>query len=84
VKGSTPTPAGIISAHFNISTGLSKFTIPPSTFAKQVWIPLGGSTARSVYLNKKLIWQAGKPQRGNDFNLSWQLLLFYRCKAGQL
>jgi hypothetical protein len=82
VKGSTPTPAGMISADFNINTGLSKFTIPLSTLAKQVWIPLGGSTAKSVYLNKKLIWQAGKPTKGNDFKVSGNYGCFHNVKPG--
>ncbi|HZH97210.1 MAG TPA: alpha-L-rhamnosidase C-terminal domain-containing protein, partial [Flavisolibacter sp.] len=82
VKGSTPTPAGTISAHFNISTGLSKFTIPASTLAKQVWIPLGGSTAKSVYLNNKLIWLAGKTVRGNDFEVRGNYGCFNSVKPG--
>jgi hypothetical protein len=67
VKGYTPVPSGLIAADFNISTGLSKFTIPASTSAKQVCIPLSGGITKSVYLNKKLVWQAGKAIRGNDF-----------------
>lgn len=84
VKGSTPTPAGLISADFNIRTGLSTFTIPSSTTAKQVCIPLGRSAAKSVYLNKNLIWQAGKPTKGNDFKVTEKLLMLQKCKAGQL
>jgi hypothetical protein len=82
VKGSTPTPAGMISADFNINTGLSKFTIPASTVAKQVWIPFGGSTAKSVYLNKKLIWHAGKPTKGHDFKVSGNYGCFHNVKPG--
>jgi hypothetical protein len=82
VKGGTPTPAGIISADFNTSTGLSKFTVPPATLAKQVCIPLGGNTAKSVYLNKKLIWQAGKPNRGTDFKLSENYFCLSDVKPG--
>jgi hypothetical protein len=69
VKGSTPTTAGIISAEFNISTGISKFSVPSSTFAKQVWIPLGRSVVQSVYLNKKLVWEANKPMRGSNVKI---------------
>jgi hypothetical protein len=69
VKGSTPTPGGSISADVNSSTGLSTFSIPASTYAKQVCIPLGGSTVKLVYLNKKLVWQRGKPAKGNGFQI---------------
>jgi alpha-L-rhamnosidase len=49
VKGSTPTPAGIISADFNISTGLSKFTIPPSTLQnKFVFLWVAAPLNRSI------------------------------------
>jgi hypothetical protein len=82
VKGSTPTPAGMIAADFNTKTGLSTFTIPPSTIAKQVCIPLGGSTAKSVYLNNKLIWQAGKPTKGTDFKVIGNYGCLYNVKPG--
>jgi hypothetical protein len=82
VKGSTPTPAGLISAHFNISTGRSKFTIPASTTAKQVCIPLGGITTKSVYLNKKLVWQTGKPINGSDYQIKGDYFCFKNVKPG--
>ena len=69
VKGSTPTASGIISADFNISTGVSKITIPASTSAKQVCIPLGGGTVKLFYLNKKVVWQAGKSTKANQFQI---------------
>ncbi|WP_214225074.1 alpha-L-rhamnosidase C-terminal domain-containing protein [Pedobacter sp. B4-66] len=56
VSGSTPTLQGIISANFNLKTGLTKLTIPKGTKAKRLAIPLGGSTVKSLYLNGKLIW----------------------------
>jgi hypothetical protein len=82
VKGSTPTPAGIISADFNINTGRSTFTIPPSTLAKEVCIPLGRSTPKLIYLNKKLVWQAGKPKKGNDSTVSGNYFCFNNVKPG--
>ncbi|HZF63805.1 MAG TPA: alpha-L-rhamnosidase C-terminal domain-containing protein [Chitinophagaceae bacterium] len=82
VKGSTPTSAGTISAEFNTSTGLSTFIIPPNTFAKQVCIPLGGSIAKSVFLNNKLIWQAGKSINGNDFKVSGNSFCLNNLKPG--
>jgi hypothetical protein len=82
VKGSTPTPAGLISAHFNISTGFSKFTIPASTTAKQVCIPFGGSRVKSVYLNKKRVWQTGKPISGSDYQIKGDHFCFKNVKPG--
>jgi hypothetical protein len=81
VKGSTPTPAGPISAEFNTGTGLSRFTIPTSTYAKQICIPLGGSTAKAVYVNKK--WY-GKPQvhKGSQFAIQGDYFCLTNVKAG--
>jgi hypothetical protein len=82
VKGSTPTPGGMISADFNISTGLSKFTVPASTFAQQVCVPLGGSTVKLVYLNKKLVWWRGKPRKGNNFQIKSDYFCVNSLKPG--
>lgn len=56
VSGSTPTLQGLISGDFNLKSGLAKLTIPKGTRAQRVAIPLGGNTAKSLYLNGKLIW----------------------------
>lgn len=56
VSGSTPTFQGLISGDFNLKSGLAKLTIPKGTRAQRVAIPLGGNTAKSLYLNGKLIW----------------------------
>jgi hypothetical protein len=82
VKGSTPTPGGMISADFNSSTGLFTFTIPASTYAKQVCIPLGGSTVKMVYLNKKLVWQQGKRRKGNNFQINHEYFCLNGLKPG--
>jgi len=58
VSGSTPTLQGVISADFNVKTGLTSIRIPKDTKAQRVVIPLGGNTVKSLYLNGKLIWDA--------------------------
>jgi hypothetical protein len=83
VKGNTPTPAGLISADFNISTGISRFIIPSNTYAKQVWIPLGSNTIKSVELNKKRLWQTGKPIKGDEFEIKAGYFCMKNLKPGK-
>ena len=56
VSGTTPTLQGPISASFDLRSGLTSLVIPAGTLARQVAIPLGGNSARSLSLNGRLIW----------------------------
>lgn len=64
VSGSTPTLQGLISANFNLKTGLNTLTIPKGTIAKRVAIPLGKNKIKSLSLNGKPIWNA-KDSKGS-------------------
>jgi hypothetical protein len=55
VNGSTPTLNGLITASFNVKSGITTFQIPKGTLAKRVAIPLGGKTVKSLFLNGKPI-----------------------------
>ncbi|HEX8546176.1 MAG TPA: alpha-L-rhamnosidase C-terminal domain-containing protein, partial [Cytophagaceae bacterium] len=69
VEGTSPTGNGLISAYFNRTTGISKFTIPNATIAKTICIPIGQNTIQEVYLNKKQIWQNGKSKNVGDYKI---------------
>jgi alpha-L-rhamnosidase len=56
VKGSTPTGSGTVTAGFDLKTGRSTVIIPEGSVAKRVAIPLGTNTAKTLYLDGKLIW----------------------------
>ncbi len=83
VEGSSPTPHGQIAVYFNISTGISEFTIPPSTTAKTISIPLAENTIQSIYLNKKRVWQEGKSQNKGDFNIQGGYFHLNNVKPGK-
>lgn len=55
VNGSTPTLNGLISASFNVKSGITTLEIPKGTLAKRVAIPLGDNTVKSLFLNGKPI-----------------------------
>ncbi|WP_288880361.1 alpha-L-rhamnosidase C-terminal domain-containing protein [Pedobacter panaciterrae] len=55
VNGSTPTLNELISASFNVKSGITILEIPKGTLAKRVAIPLGGNTVKSLSLNGKPI-----------------------------
>lgn len=57
VKGSTPTRQGIISASFDVKTGISLVTIPENTTADKVALPIGKNLPASLTVNGKLRWQ---------------------------
>ncbi len=48
ISGGVYTLFGLISADFDISSGLSKISIPNGTTAEKVWVPLGGKSFKSV------------------------------------
>lgn len=56
VKGTVPTPHGIIRAEFNLSEGLARVEIPAGVKAR-VGIPKAEMKIRSIHLNDKLVWE---------------------------
>ncbi|MEO7485991.1 MAG: alpha-L-rhamnosidase C-terminal domain-containing protein, partial [Ferruginibacter sp.] len=59
VKGTMPTPFGMIAASFNIQSGDCEITVPPGTMAEQIGLPKGGRQIDKITLSKKM---SGKPR----------------------
>jgi len=57
VSGKTPTPRGVISASFNVSTGLSKVSIPIGTIGR-IGIPKAEKSIMNIKVNGVLAWNS--------------------------
>lgn len=77
VKGSTPTPKGLIKASFNILNGRSSFTIPGGTIARRIAIPIGENSIQTVYLNNKLLGNQ------NDYTIAAGYLYLKNVRSGE-
>ena len=56
VKGTMPTPFGVINAEFNTESGECIIDIPPHTVAEKIALPKAGKRVSKVIVNGKLIW----------------------------
>lgn len=55
VSGKTPTPHGVISARFDVSTGLSSVSTPVGTIGR-IGIPKAEKSITSIKINGVLVW----------------------------
>ena len=68
VNGSTPTTNGLISASFDIKSGISRIVVPAGIVAKVVALPLGKNVPQSLKINGKIQWAAdGGPKQNITF-----------------
>jgi alpha-L-rhamnosidase len=56
VRGAVPTLNGLITASFDLKTGICSVKVPQGTVAESVAIPIAGNQIVSAVLNGKLIW----------------------------
>lgn len=56
VKGTLPTPFGLITADFNSQTGKCTVSIPQGTIAEKVAVPKAGKRISKVTVSGKLLW----------------------------
>lgn len=65
VRGSSPTPHGVITFSFDQRSGNARIAIPKGTIAKTIALPLGNSEPVYLKVNGIIKWQKGLASQGN-------------------
>ena len=58
VRGTMPTPFGVITAYFDIKSGACSVNIPQGITAENIGLPKAGKQISQITINGKLLWNA--------------------------